>query len=134
MLQGVFGESPKNPPPSDVRKKFPADYRTRDGHYVRSRAEALIDDWLYISGLVHAYERKLPVEEDVYSDFYLPQGKVYIEFWGLEGSPDYDERKSKKIEIYRKYQYRLIELGDKDLLNLDDVLPRALLQHGIVTD
>jgi hypothetical protein len=39
---------------------------------VRSRGELVIDNSLYEYGLAHAYERKLPVEEDVYSDFYIP--------------------------------------------------------------
>ncbi|NBV24859.1 MAG: glycerol kinase [Proteobacteria bacterium] len=113
------------------REKFEARHRTTDGHYVRSKAEMLIDNWLYMAELVHAYERKLPVEEDLYCDFYIPTGKVYLEYWGLENDPQYRERKAKKIEIYKKYGFKLIELNDTDVANLDDVLPRKLLQHGV---
>jgi len=115
------------------REKFQATSRCADGHYVRSRAEMLIDNWLYMAEVIHAYERKLPVEEDVYCDFYLPTGKVYIEFWGLENDPKYQDRKQKKIEIYKKYNFNLIQLSDKDIQNLDDVLPRELLKQGIQT-
>lgn len=69
-------------PIESFREKFEAKHRTRDGHFVRSRAEVIIDDTLYDYGLVHAYEKKVPVEEDLYTDFYLPKEKVYIEFWG----------------------------------------------------
>ena len=31
---------------NDFRTKFPANYRTKDGHQVRSRAEAIIDNAL----------------------------------------------------------------------------------------
>lgn len=113
------------------REKFEATHRSADGHYVRSRAEMLIDNWLYMSEIVHAYERKLPIEEDVYCDFYLPVGKVYIEFWGLENDAKYNERKKTKLEIYKKYGFNLIELEDKDILNLDDVFPKKLLKFGI---
>jgi hypothetical protein len=113
------------------REKFEARHRTTDGHYVRSKAEMLIDNWLYMAELVHAYERKLPVEEDLYCDFYIPTGKVYIEYWGMENDPQYRERKAKKIDIYRKYGFKLIELNDTDVANLDDVLPRKLLQFGV---
>nr|WP_236692755.1 phage antirepressor KilAC domain-containing protein [Aneurinibacillus tyrosinisolvens] len=113
------------------REKFEAKLRTADGHYVRSKAEMLIDNWLYMSEIVHAYERKLPVEEDVYCDFYLPVGKVYIEYWGLENDEKYANRKDKKIQIYNKYGFNLIELNDTDIQNLDDVLPRKLLKFGI---
>lgn len=113
------------------RDKFVAKHRSADGHYVRSRAEMLIDNWLYMSEIVHAYERKLPIEEDVYCDFYLPVGKVYIEFWGLENDEKYKERKREKIRIYEKYGFNLIELNDSDIQNLDDILPKKLLKYGI---
>lgn len=91
----------------------------------------LIDNWLYMAGIVHAYERKLPIEEDLYCDFYLPTGKVYIEFWGLEDDPKYASRKKIKQDLYTKYGFNLIELNDNDVQNLDDVLPRMLLKFDI---
>ena len=121
--------------PDDFRTKFPANMRTKDGHQVRSRAEVIIDNALYDYGLAHAYERKLPIEEDVYSDFYIPSkngGKaVYIEFWGLENDPKYAKRKEIKKDIYARYDLNLIELSDKEIQNLDDHLPRMLLKFDI---
>ncbi|MEA2029895.1 MAG: glycerol kinase [Campylobacterota bacterium] len=116
---------------SDFRKKFEANYRTTDGHYVRSKAEMLIDNWLYMAEIIHAYERKLPIEEELYCDFYLPSGKVYIEYWGIEDDPKYAKRKEAKRAIYKKYNFKLIELNDEDVANLDDVLPRLLLKFDI---
>lgn len=113
------------------RDKFQAKHRATDGHFVRSKAEMLIDNWLYMAEIVHAYERKLPIEEDVYCDFYIPTGKVYIEYWGYEEDSKYLNRKKKKQSIYEKYGFHLIELNDKEVLNLDDILPRMLLKHGI---
>lgn len=122
------------PDPNDFRSKFPAKYRSMDGHFLRSKAEVLIDNWLYMSGVVHAYERKLPVDEDVYCDFYLPNGKVYIEYWGLEEKQQYAERKAIKLDIYKKYNYNLIELTEHEVESLDDHMPRLLLKYGIQTD
>jgi len=118
---------------SDVgfREKFEAKHRSADGHFVRSKAEMLIDNWLYMAEIVHAYERKLPIEEDVYCDFYIPTGKVYIEYWGYENDQKYLARKEKKIEIYKKYGFNLIELNDKEVQNLDDILPKMLLKYGV---
>ncbi|TLS54144.1 glycerol kinase [Paenibacillus antri] len=137
-MQSVNGESTaeeeKDPSPQasvGFREKFEAKHRSADGHYVRSRAEMLIDNWLYMSEIVHAYERKLPVEEEVYCDFYLPVGKVYIEYWGLENDERYKERKRQKVEIYAKYGFNLIEIEDADIQNLDDILPKKLLKFGI---
>jgi hypothetical protein len=118
---------------SNFREKFVAKYRATDGHMVRSKAEMLIDNWLYMAEIVHAYERKLPIEEEVYCDFYIPTGKIYIEFWGFENDPKYTERKVKKKEIYKKYGFKLIELTDKEVFNLDDILPKILLKFGVQT-
>ena len=81
--------------------------------------------------IIHAYERKLPIEEDVYCDFYIPTGKVYIEYWGYENDSKCLHRKNEKIGIYKKYGFNLIELNDEDVQNLDDKLPRLLLKYGI---
>lgn len=115
----------------NFREKFPATFRTKDGHMVRSRAEVIIDNALYDYKLAHAYERKLPIEEDLYSDFFIPSENVYIEFWGMEDDPKYAERKKVKIEIYKKYDFKLIELNDSDISNLDDHLPKKLLKFNI---
>lgn len=124
-------ETPKSIEEIGFREKFEAKHRSADGHFVRSKAEMLIDNWLYMAEIVHAYERKLPIEEDVYSDFYIPTGKVYVEYWGLENDPKYLARKKQKIEIYKKYGFNLIELSDKEVQNLDDFLPRLLLKYGV---
>ncbi|TKB25170.1 glycerol kinase [Desulfopila sp. IMCC35006] len=113
------------------REKFEAKHRATDGHFVRSKAEMLIDNWLYMAEIVHAYERKLPIEEDAYCDFYIPTGKVYIEYWGFENEQKYLKRKEIKRKIYEKYDFNLIELKDEHVQNLDDILPRLLLKYGI---
>lgn len=125
-----------SPSPANFRDKFEARLRTLDGHFVRSRAEVIIDNWLYHYGIVHAYERKLNIEEDAVCDFYIPQGVgrpqgVYIEFWGMEDDPKYADRKRKKLELYRKHEIPLIELNGADIDNLDDILARKLLKYNI---
>jgi hypothetical protein len=124
----------------DFRKIYPAEYRTKDGHYVRSKAELTIDDSLYLWGIPHAYEKKLPnTTENVYSDFHIPSGNdrpkaVYIEYWGMENDPKYNERKNKKIEIYNQLGLNLIQLNDSDIKNIEDCLQKYLLQHGITVN
>jgi len=111
---------------SGFRSKFPATIRAEDGHLVRSKAEKIIDDWLYHKGIVHAYERRVPIEEEVYCDFFIPIGrKVWIEYWGLE-EVKYLKRKELKKRFYEKNQKHLIELNDKDVEQLDDILPIKL--------
>lgn len=115
----------------EIRDKEDSKFKATDGHLVHSKAERLIDNWLYMAEIVHAYGRKLPIEENVCCDFYLPTGKVYIEYWGVDNDLKYLARKQKKLAVYEKYGLRLIELNDKEVQNLDDVLPRLLLKFGV---
>jgi hypothetical protein len=111
----------------DFNKKYPVGaIKTEDGHHVRSRAEALIDNWLYSKKIAHAYEQRLPVESEVYCDFYLPDQQAYIEYWGLEGDPEYERKKEHKLGIYREQGLALIELNENDISNLGDALRRKL--------
>lgn len=121
----------------NFRDKFPTKYRTKDWHNVRSRWELIIDNTLYEYWLVHAYERKLPIEENIYCDFYIPSrlwsSAVYVEYWGLEDW-EYNERKNIKKEVYKKYNLNLIEIENKHIDNLDDYLPKMLLAFWIKVD
>lgn len=111
---------------NNFRTKFPATFRTEDGHLVRSRAEQIIDNWLYHKGIAHAYERRVPIEEEVYCDFFIPIGqKVWIEFWGID-EEKYNKRKELKKGFYHKHNKNLIELIDRDIENLDDIMPIKL--------
>tara|TARA_R110000751_G_scaffold73956_1_gene149685 strand:- start:32811 stop:33656 length:846 start_codon:yes stop_codon:yes gene_type:complete len=118
-------------PQIDVKDPTDTKHRATDGHFVRSKAEMMIDNWLYMAEIVHAYERKLPIEEKVYCDFYLPTCKVYIEFWDDNSDPKYLAHKEKKLAVYQKYAFKLIQLEKTDVQNLDDILPRLLLKFGV---
>ncbi|RSD32318.1 glycerol kinase [Vibrio pectenicida] len=111
------------------RQKFEAKYRTLDGHYVRSKGELKIDNWLYMNGIIHAYDRQLPVEEDILSNFYLPSGKVYLQYWGSDNFTDIEKEKIQAI--YHNNQFNLIEIESKEIDRLDDTLPAKLKEFGI---
>lgn len=116
---------------SSFRQKFEAKYRTLDGHYVRSKGELLIDNWLYLAGVVHAYERQLPIEQEVTSDFYLPAGKVYLQFWGSDtGEVSQTDRDAIRA-VYEQHHFNLIEVDPCELDKLDEILPKRLRQFGI---
>jgi len=116
---------------SSFRQKFEAKHRTLDGHYVRSKGELLIDNWLYLAGVVHAYERQLPIDQDVTSDFYLPGGKVYLQFWGSDFGEMLEAEREKIRAVYEQHNFNLIEVELSELDKLDEVLPKRLRQFGI---
>ena len=67
----------------------------------------------------------------MYCDFYIPKGKVYIEFWGLEDDEAYIKRKEQKIELYKKYNLNLIEIDNNTINNIDDYLSKELLKFSV---
>jgi len=101
--------------------------------YVRSKAEQIIDDWLYNNNITHAYERQVPIEENLCSDFYIKSANVWIEYWGLD-EEKYNKRKEAKIQLYKKHKKNLIEITDKEIKQLDDFLPWELGKHGLDID
>lgn len=103
------------------------DYLAEDGHFVKSRGEMLIDNWLYHHNYRHAYERKIPnIKQDVYPDFYIPEGDCYIEYWGLEGNDNYESVIEWKKKIYKKQSIKVVEIRNKDIKRISDVLPDKL--------
>ena len=113
----------------DFRQKWPAKYRCDDGHYVRSKNEQLVDNWLYNHNICHAYEPLVvdkKTKREYISDFFLPQLKMYIEVWGYE-NPEYLQRKERKIAVYRASGLALLQMTDREVTILDDFLHRNIL-------
>ena len=116
---------------SQYRTRYPAKLRAADGHMLRSKPELIIDNWLYMAGIVHAYERRLPVVSEAYAEFYLPGGNVYLEYLGQETDHDYRQKKEIKLNLYKTYDLNVIALNEEQLRHLDIYLPRLLQEHGI---
>lgn len=108
----------------------PGEHLADDGHYVRSKGELLIDNWLYQHGILHAYERPIPGQDELTCDFFLPGGNVFIEFWGRTGEP-FVSRMKRKQAFYAEHRLRLIELESADLKVLDATLTAALRRFGV---
>ncbi len=113
---------------SAFRQKFSAKYRTLDGHYVHSQGELKIDNWLYMAGVVHAYQRRLPIAKDIICDFYLPGGKVYLQYWQQHTA---DSEKAQLRQVYQGNNFNLIEIESHETDELDNLLPARLRPFGI---
>ncbi|RUP44852.1 ankyrin repeat-containing domain protein, partial [Jimgerdemannia flammicorona] len=123
----------------DPRKNWPCEYRCSDGHYVRSKGEALIDDWLYYHRIWHSYEHQFipPTSPStpLTPDFYLPDYDVYLELWGFADDDPagklYTARRREKEEIYERFGAPVIGVGQEELKCLDDVLARRLAEWKV---
>lgn len=105
-----------------------------DGHRPNSLATWQICQWLYLSGIAHACHSRLPLLEDYYCDFYLPEAQVYIDVWGDEsGSGELADNLARR-RVCEDNGLALIELRSEDLAQLDSVLPRQLLRFDFAVD
>ncbi len=121
-------------------------FTCKDGHIVKSKAEMIIDDWLFDKGIPHAYEKRLPIDadekHDLYPDFYLPGYKddndaIYIEFWGYnENNIKYTKSKNYKLKEYEKLKITVICLEEKDLMDVNASMERKLnfYKKGVINE
>ena len=121
----------------DYRRVYPMNFRCKDGHYVRSKAEKMIDDYLFDKRIIHVYEKKVINEEkdeEYYPDFYLllnvnnQEIGVYLEFFGLEDDEKYMATEKKKLDYYKKKKFNVIEVRDKNTGNLEDYLDSEIIK------
>ncbi len=81
-------------------------HETLKGHDVKSRGEKLIADVLFEHGVEYHYERNFYWKDDNYRpDFTIPReprSDLIIEYFGLEGNADYDERSEQKRRFWAK--------------------------------
>lgn len=101
-----------------------------DGHGCENVAEQRICNWLYLHHLAHAYKRPLP-GSDYECSFYLPERKIYIEYFGIKNIKHSLSENMQKQAFYKENGLSCIELHDEDLTSLDEVLPQKLLQFGL---
>ena len=106
----------------DFRRDLPPEYRAKDGHLLRSSGEVSIDNWFYDNRIEHEVERRVPVGREMYCDWFLPRGEIYVEYWGLIHEDGYRERRREKEREYRQAGLRLISIEQEDMRNLDEIL------------
>jgi hypothetical protein len=116
----------------DIRQKWVANNLCDDGHYVRSISEMVIDNWLYNNGYLHAYEKKVFMasnpDETVLCDFYLPEGNVYLEFWGKDDD-SYNMRRARKLKLYNDNRHNVISIEADEIKIIGDILQRKIFDY-----
>ena len=108
--------------------------KTIDGHIVKSKSEAKIDNWFYTNNIFHAYEAELYIgkNKSLKPDFclknYLGEDEdVYVEYFGLQGDEDYDKITEYKMNHYKALKITLVCLYPDDYEDLDTALEHKIL-------
>jgi hypothetical protein len=87
----------------------------KDGHVCLSLGEKTIDDFLGAHRVAHDREREYP--EHGYRADFVVEG-IFIEYFGLQGNPDYDDKTKAKFKICKDHGVELIPIYPADLANV----------------
>lgn len=104
-----------------------------DGRKVRSRAEAMISNWLYKEKIRSVYEKTIYYTENeenktLHPDFYLPDNDLYIEYNELTNKP-YLKSKECTKKIYESLGLKVFIMTEKDLQDIEACLKPLLGLH-----
>lgn len=90
----------------------------KDGDKVRSNYERVFDDLLYENDIEHVYDPRLPFNKRLMADFKVKD--VYVEIWGMMSIPSYEEKRNRKIQLYKKHKCKLLEIFPEDFNNINN--------------
>lgn len=110
--------------------------RTRksvSGHLVDTYLQLVVCNWLYRAGLVHAFQRALPVKEEIYADFYVPAASLVIECWEQDVPTLTLARRLRVREVCREIGMPYLELTNADESRLEQVLGAKLRELGALS-
>ena len=112
-------------------------YECDDGHIVKSTIEQAIDNWLFEKGIKHGYEIPLDVGADkpirpdfCLKDFFGNNHDLYLEYFGMKGDADYDQKTAYKMNIYKKKKISVLCLyPNRDSKNIKFALQKYLINE-----
>ena len=139
ILKGKF-----NVPPEEMLKFHRAlPHETLNGDRVKSYGEKLIGDFLFEYDIAYKYEKYFKWGKTAYRpDFaILKTGSmargIVIEYFGLDGEPDYDEMSNEKRAYWKdKADWDLIELTPQEIdfsdrMRVFQYFKSKLEEHGV---
>ncbi|WOJ95815.1 hypothetical protein R0137_11230 [Congregibacter brevis] len=97
-----------------------------DGHAVDSLLQLRVCDWLYTAQFAHARNRRLPVEELLSADFYVPALGLYIECWERDVPTTTLTRRLRTREVCRELDLAYQEVTAADIDRVDELLTKCV--------
>jgi len=113
-------------------------FRSLNGDYVKSHGERYIANILFENNVTYSYEKNFKYEKNskykkslnYKPDFTIYKGEksgVIIEYFGMEGQPDYDEESEKKRNYWSKEDnWEFLELSIDDIKKGEDFLKNKI--------
>jgi len=108
-------------------EKYGSPSLTHQGVLVKSKAERILADYFTRKGIEYQYEPRIYAGKIIHPDFYLPEHKVYVEYWGLVDAPDdrtrtnYVKQMRWKRAQYHSNKLQFISIYPDNLRDLDRI-------------
>lgn len=123
----------------DYRNKQQSQLITLKGEKVKSRAECLIADFLFLNGIGYVYEKPLKINDEriLQPDFTIEtNGNEFIlEYFGVKNNTEYEQNTEKKKKAYSTLGFiKLISLEQTPIAELQDKLIELLDKNGIQSE
>lgn len=120
----------------DYRNKQQSQLITLKGEKVKSRAECLIADFLFLNGIGYVYEKPLKINDEriLQPDFTIEaNGNEFIlEYFGVKNNTEYEQNTEKKKKAYSTLGFiKLLSLEQTPIAELQDKLIELLDKNGI---
>lgn len=128
-MDDLFAHSEDRGPATD---DAPARRRTLDGRYVETLLQLRVSDWLYEAQLAYARNRRLPLDEPLWADFYVPKAGLYIECWERDVPTSELTRRLRTREACRELGLEYQEVAAADMERIDDLLSQRLASLGVI--
>ena len=114
-------------PPLPTMKNREPVYKAKDGHYVKSFAEKLIDEWLH-DHLPYPHQYNLSVNKNGHQlmcDWYIQGIDSYLEYWETP-STEQTNAEYVKHRFYRAHSLRVTDIYENDLPKINEVMMSKL--------
>ncbi len=108
------------------------DALTLDGRQVAAPMERMLANWLYVADICFA--TNYPLEEGdtaLTADFFVPAAQLCIDYWSAGSHAGDLARQLEKQSFYKKHKLHFIEIHEQDVVQIDEVLARALFRSGL---
>lgn len=103
-----------------------------DGRPLKNNVERMINNWLYLAGVIHAQNYTLHCANRRWTaHFYIPEIGLCIDYWPTNAQAAELATQLEKQDLYKQHKIPYIELRDEDLPQLDELLARKLLDYGL---
>jgi tetratricopeptide (TPR) repeat protein len=108
-------------------------FKTKTGHFVRSKAEKMIANFLFENNLIFQYNMAVSWanNDDFKATFFIPKLELYLEHFKYDYVKDYKRLMKWKIRQYKLNNKKLLYTTSENEKNIEEAL-KIKLKHYIV--